>query len=119
MKIQDFDKKYYFHDSLVDSIIYNSEKHELVITFDFCYWAQADYKKNKPETGLLRVTFKGVKKYDGVQGTNKRKWWAVLDGDVKDDKYHLFIQDIEKDIKNEEYHDIYIEAEDVEVEDLR
>lgn len=118
MKIQDFDKKYYFHDSLVDSIVYNSEKHELVIIFDFCYWAQADCKKDKPETGLLKVTFRGVKKYDDIQGTNKRKWWAVLDGDAKDDKYHLFIQDIEKDIKNEKYHDIYIEAEDVEVEDL-
>ena len=67
MKIQDFDKKYYFHDSLVDSIVYNSEKHELVIIFDFCYWAQADYKKDKPETGLLKVTFRGVKKYDGIR----------------------------------------------------
>ena len=38
---------------------------------------------------------------------------------IKDNKYHLFIQDIEKDIKNEEYHDIYIEADNIEVEDLR
>ena len=119
MKIKDFDSNYYFHDSLVDSIAYDKEKHELVILFDFCYWAQINYKKGEPETGPLKVIFKGVQNYEGIQGSEKRKWWAVLDGNMEDNKYHFFIQDIEKDIKNEEYHDIYIEAEDIDVIDLR
>ena len=71
-----------------------------------------------------KVTFKrckeNVEEFDGIQGTDKGDWWSVLDGDIKDGKYHLLIEDMERGgVENPEYHDIYIKSDDVEVEDLR
>ncbi len=120
MNIKEFNEKYYFHDSLIDSIAYDEKNKTVTIIFEFCYWMQQDFKKDDQENGLLKVTFYNVVKYDGIQGTNKGDWWSVLDGDIKDGKYHLLIEDMEKNgVEDPEYHNVYIESDKVEVEDLR
>ena len=119
MNIKEFDEKYYFHDSLIDKISYDENKRELTFVFDFCFWAQQGYKKEEKENGMLKVVFNGVESYDGPVGNDMSNWWSVLDGDIKDGKYHFFIEDVRKDVIDSEYFDIYINAENVEVEDLR
>lgn len=120
MDIKEFDEKYYFHDSLVNSIAYDDKDKTVTIMFDFCYWMQQGFEKGEQENGLLKVIFKNVEEFDGIQGTDKGDWWSVLDGDIKDGKYHLLIEDMERGgVENPEYHDIYIKSDDVEVEDLR
>ena len=117
MNIKEFDEKYYFHDSLVDSIVYDDMNKTVTMMFVFCYWMQQDYKKGEQENGPLKVTFRNVTGYDGVQGVNKGDWWSVLDGDLKDGKYHLLIEDMENGgVENPEYHDIYIGSDSVEVD---
>ena len=96
MNIKEFDEKYYLHDSLVNSIAHDERNKTVTIMLDFCYWMQQDYKKGEQENGLLKVTFKNVTEYDGIQGNDKGDWWNVLDGDIKDGKYHLLIEDMEK-----------------------
>lgn len=120
MKIQEFDEKFNFHDSDIHSINYDVKAKALTIVFDFCYWMQSDYEKDRPENGLLKVIFNDVDSYDGVTGENKYEYWSVLDGDIKDGKYHLFIEDTSSGGSNSpKYRDIYILADNVEVEDLR
>lgn len=120
MDIKEFNEKYNFHDSLVDSIVYDEKSKTVTIVFDFCYWMQPDYKKEEQENGLLRVTFENVVEYDGIQGIDKSDWWSVLDDNIEDGRYHLLVESVEKgDIDNPEYYDVYVTADNVVAEDLR
>ncbi len=119
ISIQELNKTYTFHDSQVDSITYDATTKTLTLVLDFCFWAQIGYDPKTPKTGLLKVVFEGVEEYDGIQGSEKSNVWAVQDGDIKEDKYHFCIEDISEDVSNPSYHDIYISANGVEVEDLR
>lgn len=120
MTIQEFDKKYNFHDSDIHSISYDGKAKMITIVFDFCYWMQNDYKKGETENGLLKVIFNGVDNYDGVIGDEKYEWWSVLDSGIKDGKYHFLIEDTEKGgAASPDYHNVSILANSVKAEDPR
>ncbi len=57
MKILDFIKAYYFHDSLLENFNYNAERKELTFEIDFCYWAQENFKDGEKENGSVKVIF--------------------------------------------------------------
>lgn len=113
MTIQELDNKYYFHDSMITHVDYLSEAHRLEITMDFCYWAQEWYKEDDPELMELKLTFEGIKEYDGIIGDID--YYSIVDGDIKDGKYHLFIED-EFNQKTYEY---YLEPSSADVEVIR
>lgn len=112
MTIQELRKKYYFHDSCITRIDYIKESKDLIITMDFCQWAQEWYDKSKPENVWLRVTFHGIDEYHGLIGDID--YFSILNGEIKDDKFWLYILD---DIHAKEY-EYYLLPSDVNVEIL-
>ena len=66
MFIDDFVTKYEMHDSLVLNIVL--ERNSLILTIDFCFWMQSDYKEGETETGIVKVVFEGVTDYTGITG---------------------------------------------------
>jgi hypothetical protein len=61
MKLDELTRKYNFHDSLLESIHYDENAKTAVFEVDFCNWAQDGYTKDKPETMIVRLNFRGVK----------------------------------------------------------
>ncbi len=112
MTIQELREKYYFHDSCITRIDYFSEDKRLTITMDFCQWAQNWYKEGEPENVWLKLTFYGIDGYDGITGDID--YFSILDGEIKDDKFWLFILD---DF-HEEHYEYYLNPSNVEVEIL-
>jgi len=53
-------KNYDFHDSLLESVIYEKEKNCVVLGIDFCNWRQVWYDENEDETLLISLIFKDV-----------------------------------------------------------
>ncbi len=113
MTIQELNDRYYFHDSCITKIEYSEEKCELTVLMEFCYWAQKWYIKGEPELMELKVTFEGITDYDGLTG--EIDYYSILDGDIKGDRYHLFIED---DF-NREFYEYFLSPSDVKVEILR
>ena len=113
MTIQELEKKYYFHDSSITNIDYSKEQEKLDILIVFCYWAQEWYKEGDPELMDIKLSFEGIKDYDGIAGDID--YFSILDGDIKNDKYHLLIEDG----FHQEYFEYFLEPTNVEVEILR
>ena len=53
-------EKYDFHDSLLESIDYDTTKNRLKLSIDFCNWKQADYKTGDLETEMVELIFENV-----------------------------------------------------------
>ena len=113
MTIQELENKYYFHDSSITNIDYSKEQEKLDILIVFCYWAQEWYKEGDPELMDIKLSFKGIKDYDGIVGNIN--YFSILDGDIQNDKYHLLIEDG----FHQEYFEYYLEPSSAEVEILR
>jgi len=112
MTIKQLTDKYYFHDSCVTNITFSAETQRLIITMDFCQWAQEWYTEKEPENVWLKLTFHGIDEYNGITGDID--YFSILDAEIKDDRFRLFILD---DFHNEEY-DYYLLPSAVEVEIL-
>lgn len=119
MELKEFNEKYYFHDSLIESIVFDNNSQTLTIVFDFCFWMQSDYQKSQPENGLLEVVFRDTKTYDGIQGMNKSNYWSVVKSCIENETFVLTVEDIEDDAQNEKYYELHIQTDSVEVRDLR
>ncbi len=113
MTIQELEKRYYFHDSGINKIDYNKEKETLVFAIDLCYWAQEWYKEGEPELMEIKLTFEGIKEYDGLTGDID--CFTVLDGIVEDGKWRFNILD---DFHND-YYEYTFSPTNVEVEHIR
>lgn len=104
MKLEELDKYYYFHDSLLDNIKINREQATVVLTIDFCFWAQTDYKEADPETGIIKLVFSGVEIYPELEGnldsysilntsyTADGAWMLVVLDDETDNCYKIIIK---------------------------
>ncbi|MBQ7172422.1 MAG: hypothetical protein IJR89_09130 [Clostridia bacterium] len=68
MTINELQNKYYFHDSLLDEVIIDKQHATVSLRIDFCFWAQNGYKDEDPETGMIVLSFTGVKKYPEIEG---------------------------------------------------
>ena len=99
------------HDSLIDNVYIQDENQSIVIMIDFAFWMQDEYKKSQRETGPIKVTFNKVKQYDIPKDI---KWSEISILETKMDgkkiKF-LLINDI-----NDDYLEINIEAESIDVE---
>lgn len=109
MTIQELEKKYYFHDSMITNVLFDSNSQKLVFTIEFCNWAQEFYKAGEPELLKMELIFNGIKDYDGITGNID--YFSILDGDVINGKYHLFIED---DF-HQEFYEYYLQPTDVDV----
>lgn len=66
MKIKELLDNYYFHDSLVEKIVF--ENHAVDMTIDFCFWMQEGYDEKDPETGIINLHFPSVADMTGLTG---------------------------------------------------
>ena len=66
MLIEDFVTKYEMHDSLILNIVL--ENNSLILTIDFCFWMQSQYREGEVETGIIKVVFDSVTDYVGITG---------------------------------------------------
>ncbi len=110
MTIQELTNKYYFHDSMITNVNYSENEQKLEISIDFCNWAQEWYKQGEPEMLKLKLTFDGIKEYAGITGDID--YFSILDADIKDSKYHLFIED---DF-HQEFYEYFLDPSNVDVE---
>ena len=108
MTIQEFDKKYYLHDSMIKNIRYSPDLQKLEILLDFCYWAQEWYVEGEPELMEAILTFEGIDDYTGITGDID--YFSILDGDIEDNKYHLYFEDE----FNQESYEYYFSPSNVE-----
>lgn len=104
MTINELNKAYYFHDSLLDNIEINRNRSTVVLTIDFCFWAQAGYKESDPETGIIKLSFSGVEIYPELEGdldsysilntscTDNGTWKVVALNDETDICYDIIIK---------------------------
>ena len=109
MTIQELENKYYFHDSMITNVLFDSNSQKLVFTIEFCNWAQEFYKAGEPELLRMELIFNGIKDYDGITGNID--YFSILDGNVINGKYHLFIED---DF-HQEFYEYYLQPTDVDV----
>ena len=57
MKIDEFIKNYNLHDSLLEDIKYDAANNIVLLTIDFCYWQQDNYKDETLETETIIIKF--------------------------------------------------------------
>lgn len=110
MKINDLLTKYTFHDSLIENIIYDAEKKNLILTIDFCLWMQEDYIESQPETAIIKLVFSNVTDFEGVSG--KVDSFSILKISYIDNVITISILD---DF-NEGYHEIVFKTDNVEMQ---
>lgn len=112
MTIQELRKQYYFHDSCITKIEYLKELKVLEISMDFCLWAQEWYTESDPENVWMKLTFYNIDEYDGITGDID--YFSILDAEVKDDKFWMYILD---DFHDQEY-EYYLSPSEVKVDVL-
>ena len=67
MNAKEFIENYYMHDSWIENVEVFDGGTKLLFTVDFAFWMQEGYKESDPETGIINVTFDGVKKYEAPE----------------------------------------------------
>ena len=112
MKLTEFVKSYNFHDSYIETIEYNEKEEEITAVIHFAFWMQDGYVVGTPETGLIRVLFKGVKKYICENGDPAGAFVGILGSEIIDGELVInFVDD-----ESVEYFEMKISAEEVFVE---
>lgn len=91
MNIQELEEKYYFHDSGINAINFDTENKQLTFSIELCYWAQEWHNEGDPEFMELELIFEGVTEYNGLTG--EFECLTILDGMVKDNKWRFNILD--------------------------
>lgn len=109
MTINEFVNKYNLHDSLLENITYDETAKKVILSIDFCYWQQEDYKDDMDETGMILIEFDEVEslKCNPYQFNSDE----IVDISHKDDEIILTIFN---DILNDNI-DIIINAKKVTV----
>ena len=123
MTLQEFRRKYYFHDSSIEKIEYDAENKTLTLTIEFCFWAQLWYDKTTPKNGLIAVTFEDVSLFE-YDDDIADKIFSDIDSEIRDAELdadgRLNFFSVEYDYSSDD--DIYwllkIKAANVEVTEL-
>lgn len=89
MTINELLKNYYFHDSLVEKVVF--ENHTVDMTIDFCYWMQEGYCEEDPETGIINLHFPSVADMNGPTG--KIDDYSILESYYNDGCLNFLIMD--------------------------
>ncbi|MDO4941132.1 MAG: hypothetical protein Q4E33_05530 [Erysipelotrichaceae bacterium] len=110
MKINEFYKNYEFHDSLINNIKFNQEKGTLSINIELCNYEQKYYKEGDDEIIIIDVIFKGCKSYDSLVG--ELDAYSILDTVLNNDNQITF--NVLDDF-NDNYYELHIQADSVEV----
>jgi hypothetical protein len=63
MKIDEFFRKYHFHDSLITGVEPDLSANVVILTISFCNWMQDDYTPDQPETIDLKLRFNNVERF--------------------------------------------------------
>ena len=113
MTISDFIEKYYLHDSGLDEIIVDQENRTVRLLVDLCNWMQDDYVEGEPEIKPIEIVFSGVSKCENLnRAIDKDFGDEFIAADMEDDgTFHAEIETY----KDQEYYEIKIQAEDVQV----
>lgn len=79
MDISIFQEQFNVHDSYIENIGFELLNGNLIITLNFCNWAQADYEPNQPENLIGNLTFQEA---SGVHISNQ--YLALHDNRILD-----------------------------------
>lgn len=93
MTISELTETYYFHDSAIAEITHDDRLHQLVITIEFCFWAQEAFKEGMPETGLIKLVFHEVEDFDCDGLPGEIDYFSILDASADNNKLTLSILD--------------------------
>ncbi|WP_139489613.1 hypothetical protein [Brevibacillus dissolubilis] len=63
MKILEFIKTYYLHDSIVEKLTFCQSEQQLELAVEMCRWQQTFFQEGEPEMQLGRLIFSGVSNY--------------------------------------------------------
>ena len=125
MTIQEFEEKYYLHDSSIEKVSFDAEKKILTLEIEFCFRWQPWYDKSEPSNGLIRVTFEDVSLFEYDDNIAAKIFSDELDSEILkgelDAEGNLIFFSVETpDFSNDEeiYWQLKINAANVEVEEL-
>ena len=118
MTIQEFEEKYYLHDSSIEKVSFDAEKKILTLEIEFCFRWQPWYDKSEPSNGLIRATFKDVSIFEYDDDIAKRIFSDELDSEILkgelDEEGNLVFFSNDEEI----YWQLKVNAANVEVEEL-
>ena len=124
MTIQEFEEKYYLHESNIEKVFFDADKKILMLEIFFCFWMQEWYDKSKPSNGSIRVTFKNVSYIEYDEHKLKH---ALTDLDIEildinvDKNNTLILGTVDYGMNRglcDGYYQLKINAANVEVEEL-
>lgn len=110
MNLKDFYNNYEFHDSLLNKIDFNKENGILTMNIELCNYEQKNYKETDDETSIIDVVFKECKSYDGLVG--ELDSYSILETVLNNDDQITF--NVMDDF-NDDYYELHIQADSVEV----
>ena len=84
MTLEEFQERYYFHDSDIQSLTYDADSSTLTLVIDFAFWMQISFIEGQEETGLIEVTFRNVSSYECEGGDPTGVFVGILNTEVKD-----------------------------------
>lgn len=109
MTISDLLNTYYFHDSLVEKVVYRNNSVD--ITIDFCFWMQSGYQDENPETGIIHLFLPKVTSLSGPTGDIDD--FSILEAHYDDSIFSLLLMD---DFNNISYElKIIMASDEVEI----
>ncbi len=113
MTISDFVKKYYLHDSGLNSITIDRNGKTVRLSVDLCNWMQDNYIEEEPEIKPIEIVFFGVTKMENLDRVIDKDFGdEFLAGDIDEDgAFHAEIVTS----KEEEFYEIKILAKDVRI----
>ncbi len=113
MKVADFVKNYYLHDSSLIEIIVGKEEKNVRLIVDLCSWMQDDYVEGEPEIKPIEILFSGVTYTENLERTIDAEIGDEFIASGINDKGE-FHADLETSEAQEPY-EIVIHAEDVRI----
>ena len=111
MTLNEFNEKYYLHDSYIQRVEYDLSNRTVTLDMMFSFWMQDFYKEGDAKQGTMKVVFRNVSKYNCDEGNPAAPLAGILAAKLKDNELILAIMDDETGICFE----MTIAAESVEV----
>ena len=93
MTLEEFQQRYYFHDSGFKSLTYDPDNATLMIVVDFAFWMQISFIEGQEETGLIEVTFRNVLSYECEGGDPTGVFVSIMETEFKDGRYACYMFD--------------------------
>ncbi len=84
MTLSEFVEEYYLHDSNIEKVEYVSTTKTVLLEINFAFWMQEWYnEKDQPESGMIRIVFHNVDKYDCGKGNPTGPFVTILKSELK------------------------------------